>query len=66
MRILSICDIQLCGTALYLAGEERKIHPVGRDEKGVFKDAANERIELLELLVSKRGPPESNRVVRFR
>ena len=66
MRVLAIDNVESRGAALYLAGKEGKIYPVGRDKKGVFEDAANELIELFELLVGECRSSESNRVIRFR
>ena len=66
VRVLAISNIESGSAVLYFAGEEGKVYPVSRDEQGVFEDAANKLIELLELLVGKYRSSEANRVVRFR
>jgi len=66
VSVLSVGDIKRCSTALYFASKEREVHPVRCDEKGGIIDAADERIEPFELLLRKRGSPESNRVIRLR
>ena len=66
VSVLSVCDIKGCGTALHLACQEREVHPVSCDEKGVLVNAADKRIKLIELLVGKCGLPESNRVIWLR
>ncbi len=53
VRVLAVGDVQRCRAALDLAGEEGKVHPIGCNEKGGLINAADERIELFELLVRK-------------
>ncbi len=66
VSVLSVRDVQRCRAAFDLAGEEGKVHPIGCNERGGLINAADERIELFELLVDKCGSPESNRVIRLR
>ena len=66
VSILSICYVESRGAALDLACEKWKVHSIGCDEKGGIIDTTDEGIELVELLVCKRGSPESNGEIRLR
>jgi hypothetical protein len=46
-------------TRTLLRIKEREVHPIGCDGKGGIIDAADGRIELVELLVCECGSPES-------
>lgn len=65
VSVLSVGDVKHCSTALHFAREEREAHPVGCDENGGIIDAADERIEPVELLARNCGSPESSRVIRL-
>lgn len=60
MSILSISNVERCNTALHFEREEREVHPVGCDEEGGITNAANERIEPIELFVR-----QAKQVARF-
>jgi hypothetical protein len=66
VSVLSVGDVKRCNATLHFAREKWEAPLVDYDENGDVIDAADERVELVELLICKYGSPESNRVIRLR
>lgn len=65
MSVLSISDIKRYSTTLHFAREKREVYLVSCDKKRVVINGADERFELVELLICECGSPKSNRSNSF-
>ena len=67
VRVLPVGNVESCGAALDLVGEEGKVHPRCSHEigKNLGPGFTHERFELIQLFLGERRSPESYRVVRL-
>lgn len=65
ISVLLIGDVKRYSTVLHFAREKREVYLVGYDEKRGIINGADKGIELVKLLIYKRGSPKSNRIIRL-